>query len=68
MPAPASSPMPAALDHLARAEAAAPVADAVRLHRYLALIPDPRDPRGRLYPLVPLLSAAAASVPAVPLV
>jgi predicted transposase YbfD/YdcC len=54
--------MPTALDHLACAEAAAPVADAVRLHRYLALVPDPRDRRGRLYPLVPLLSAAAASV------
>jgi predicted transposase YbfD/YdcC len=54
--------MPAALEHLAHAEAAAPVADAVRLHHYLTLVPDPRDRRGRLYPLVPLLSAAAASV------
>ncbi|MGW2519614.1 transposase family protein [Streptomyces sp. NPDC001617] len=50
------------LDQLTRAEAAAPVADAVRLHHYLALVPDPRGRRGRLYPLVPLLSAAAASV------
>lgn len=54
--------MPSALEQLARAEAAAPVADAVRLHHYLALVPDPRGRRGRLYPLVPLLSAAAASV------
>ncbi|MET9915183.1 transposase family protein [Streptomyces sp. NPDC006476] len=54
--------MPCALDQLARAEAAAPVADAVRLHHYLTLVPDPRGRRGRLYPLVPLLSAAAASV------
>ncbi|MEU1306099.1 MULTISPECIES: ISAs1 family transposase [Streptomyces] len=54
--------MPCALDQLARAEAAASVADAVRLHHYLALVPDPRGRWGRLYPLVPLLSAAAASV------
>ncbi|MEV0695473.1 ISAs1 family transposase [Streptomyces sp. NPDC050388] len=54
--------MPCALDYLARAEAVAPVTDAVRLHHYLTLVPDPRDRRGRLYPLVPLLSAAAASV------
>ncbi|MCI0386745.1 ISAs1 family transposase [Streptomyces sp. CNQ085] len=54
--------MPAALDHLARAESAAPVAEAVDLHHYLALVPDPRDRRGRLYPLAPMLSAAAASV------
>ncbi|GHE14700.1 ISAs1 family transposase [Streptomyces alanosinicus] len=54
--------MPCVLDQLTRTEAAAPVADAVRLHHYLALVPDPRGRRGRLYPLVPLLSAAAASV------
>ncbi|MFJ8938801.1 ISAs1 family transposase [Streptomyces sp. NPDC102365] len=54
--------MPSALEQLARAEAAAPVADAVRLHHYLALVPDLRGRWGRLYPLVPLLSAAAASV------
>lgn len=62
MPAPTSPPAPCVLDQLTRAEAAAPVADAVRLHHYLALVPDPRGRRGRLYPLVPLLSAAAASV------
>lgn len=54
--------MPCALTGLARVEAAEPVADAVRLHYYLTLVPDPRDRRGRLYSLVPLLSAAAASV------
>ncbi|MBX9399422.1 ISAs1 family transposase [Streptomyces sp. TRM72054] len=54
--------MPAALEHLAQADAPAPVADAVRLRSFLDLLPDPRDRRGRLYPLGAVLCAAAASV------
>ncbi|MEU3253025.1 ISAs1 family transposase [Streptomyces sp. NPDC006997] len=54
--------MPSALEHLAHAEAPVPLCDAVDLHRFLAGVPDPRDARGRRYPLAALLSAAAASV------
>ncbi|MFY1676985.1 ISAs1 family transposase [Streptomyces sp. WMMC905] len=54
--------MPCALQHLAQAETPAPLGDAVDLRRFLAQVPDPRDARGRLYPLAALLSAAAASV------
>ncbi|WNI30786.1 hypothetical protein [Streptomyces sp. ITFR-6] len=58
--------MPAALEHLALAEGPAPLADAVDLHKFLALVPDPRDPRGRRYPLNALVSAVAAGVLAGP--
>ncbi|WP_326701504.1 ISAs1 family transposase [Streptomyces sp. NBC_01754] len=54
--------MPSALEHLAHAKAPAPLRDAVDLHRFLSGVPDPRDARGRRYPLAALLSAAAASV------
>lgn len=54
--------MPSALEHLARLPAPAPLADAVDLHRFLTLVPDPRDARGRRYPMTALLSAAAAGV------
>ncbi|MER6695332.1 transposase family protein, partial [Streptomyces minutiscleroticus] len=54
--------MSSALEHLARAPAPAPLADAVDLHRFLALVPDPRDARGRRYSMAALLSAAAAGV------
>ncbi|MEU9496884.1 hypothetical protein AB0D73_34605 [Streptomyces sp. NPDC048215] len=54
--------MPSALEHLARTSVLAPWADAVDLHRFLALVPDPWDPRGRRYPMAALVSAAAAAV------
>ncbi|MEV1083741.1 transposase family protein [Streptomyces sp. NPDC050211] len=50
--------MPAGLVDLASAAAPAPLADAVDLQRFLAHVPDPRDRRGRRYPL----AAAAAAV------
>lgn len=59
--------MPVALEHLVHTDALAPVPDAVRLLGYLVLLPDPRDRRGRRYPLGALLSAAAVSVLADPL-
>ncbi|MFD7283206.1 ISAs1 family transposase [Streptomyces sp. NPDC059862] len=54
--------MPAALEQLIRTHAPVPVADAVRLRVFLCCVPDPRDRRGRRYPLVALLPAAAAGV------
>ncbi|WP_331747902.1 ISAs1 family transposase [Streptomyces chartreusis] len=62
MPASASSPIPAALDQLAHADLPAPLAVASDLHCFLVDVPDPRDPRGRRYPLTALVTAAAASV------
>lgn len=54
--------MPAALEHLAQADAPAPVGDAVRLRDFFGLLPDPRDRRGCRYPFGALLCASAASV------
>jgi predicted transposase YbfD/YdcC len=54
--------MHAALEQLIRTHAPVPVAVAVRLRVFLCCVPDPRDRRGRRYPLVALLSAAAAGV------
>ncbi|MFE9453419.1 ISAs1 family transposase [Streptomyces sp. NPDC006739] len=62
MSAPQSSPLPAALEHLARVDGPAPVHDAARLLNFLELLPDPRGRRGRRYPLRALLGVAAASV------
>ncbi|MFF3850195.1 hypothetical protein [Streptomyces sp. NPDC002328] len=47
---------------MAQAGSAAPAIDAVRLRGFVNLLPDPRDRRGRRYPLSALLCAAAASV------
>ncbi|WP_338686574.1 ISAs1 family transposase [Streptomyces acidiscabies] len=54
--------MPCALERMARIPAPTPLADAADLHRFLALVPDPRNARGRRYPMTALLSAAAAGV------
>jgi hypothetical protein len=63
VPADPSSPIPAALTHLARTD---PVqlqdADAPHLLTYLAAVPDPRAARGRRHPLVAILGLAAAAV------
>lgn len=62
MPAPASSPIPTALDQLGWTAAPVPLADAVTLSGFLGLVPDPRGVRGRRYRLSALVAAAAASV------
>ncbi|MFE2533691.1 ISAs1 family transposase [Streptomyces sp. NPDC059371] len=54
--------MSCALDQLARANRTPPLAAAVDLFQFLAIVPDPRDPRGLRYPLAALLSAASAAV------
>src|SRR5512132_712484 len=63
MPADPSSPIPAALAHLAHAD---PLqlqdADAPHLLTYLAAVPDPRAARGRRHPLAAILGLAAAAV------
>jgi predicted transposase YbfD/YdcC len=63
VPATPSSPIPAALTHLAHTN---PVqlqdADAPHLLAYLAAVPDPRATRGRRHPLVAILAMAAAAV------
>jgi len=61
VPAEPSSSIPSALSHLADAE---PLdqAEAPDLLAYLALITDPRQPRGRRHPLVAILALAAAAV------
>jgi DDE_Tnp_1-associated len=63
VPAELSSPIPAALTHLARTD---PLqfqdADAPHLLTYLAAVPDPRAARGRRHPLVAILAMAAAAV------
>jgi len=62
VPASASSPIPSALGQLASADAPASLADAVDLRRFLIDVPDPRDRRGRVYPLGALLCTAGAAV------
>ena len=61
MPANSSSPIPAALTQLTRAE---PLQDAEPPHllAYLATVPDPRAARGRRHPLIAILGLAAAAV------
>ncbi|MEU5540104.1 ISAs1 family transposase [Streptomyces sp. NPDC020362] len=64
MPAPESSPISITLEHLAHAPSSAPLIDAAGLRPFLDAVPDPRDRRGRRYPLSALLAAAAAAVSA----
>ncbi|WP_079034944.1 transposase family protein [Streptomyces hirsutus] len=61
MPATASSPIPVVLDELAPAPALA-AGECPGLLFPLAQVSDPRDPRGRLHPLVGVLAIAAAAV------
>jgi DDE_Tnp_1-associated len=63
MPVPAdpSSPIPAALAHLAHADPLQP-AEPTHLLVYLAAVPDPRRGCGRRHPLVAILALAAAAV------
>jgi DDE_Tnp_1-associated/Transposase DDE domain len=63
VPADPSSPIPAALTHLAHADPPQlQDADAPHLLTYLAAVPDPRAVRGRRHPLVAILAMAAAAV------
>jgi hypothetical protein len=63
VPAERSSPIPAALTHLAHADPPQlQDADAPHLLTYLAAVPDPRAVRGRRHPLVAILAMAAAAV------
>jgi hypothetical protein len=57
-----SSPVPSGLGQLARAPSPRPLPDAVCLAHFLAGLPDPRDRRGRRFPLTAIVTAAAASV------
>ena len=61
MPADPSSPIPAALAHLAPADPLRP-AEAPTLPACLATIPDPRRGAGRRHPLACILALAAAAV------
>lgn len=54
--------MPSGLEELARIPSPQPLPDAVCLVRFLAGLPDPRDRRGRRFPLTALVAAAAAGV------
>lgn len=54
--------MPSGLEQLARTLSPQPLPDAVCLARFLAGLPDPRDRRGRRFPLTAIVTAAAASV------
>ncbi|MFB7560964.1 ISAs1 family transposase [Streptomyces brevispora] len=54
--------MPSGLGQLARSVGLAPLPGAVAVLPFLAALPDPRDRRGRRYPLPALIAAAAASV------
>lgn len=54
--------MPRGLEQLARTRLPQPLPDAVCLARFLSGLPDPRDRRGRRFPLVAVVSAAAAGV------
>ncbi|MEV5552004.1 ISAs1 family transposase, partial [Streptomyces sp. NPDC052309] len=54
--------MPSGLEQLARTLSPQPLPDAVCLARFLAGLPDPRDLRGRRFPLTAIVTAAAASV------
>lgn len=62
MPAVSSSPIPPGLEQLARTLCPQPLPDAVCLSRFLAALPDPRDHRGRRFPLLAMVTAAAAGV------
>ena len=63
MPADPSSPIPAALTHLAHTDPRElKDAEAPHLLAYLAAVPDPRATRGRRHPLVAILGLAAAAV------
>lgn len=61
MPADASSPIPPALDQL-RAHAPAAPGEIPGLLERLAVVPDPRDPRGVRHALVVVLAPAACAV------
>lgn len=52
--------MPSGLEQLARIPSPQPLPDSVCLVRFLAGLPDPRDRRGRRFPLTALVAAAAA--------
>ncbi|MEU6496886.1 ISAs1 family transposase [Streptomyces sp. NPDC046984] len=54
--------MPSDLEELARIPSPQPLPDAACLVRFLAGLPDPRDCRGRRFPLTALVAAAAAGV------
>ncbi|MFF8996368.1 ISAs1 family transposase [Streptomyces sp. NPDC014983] len=54
--------MPSGLEQLVRTSSPQPLPDAVCLVRFLAGLPDPRDRRGRRFPLTALVAAAAAGV------
>lgn len=54
--------MPSGLEQLARTLSPQPLPDAVCLAHFLAGLPDPRDRRGRRFPLTAIVTAAAASV------
>ncbi|GAA3503481.1 hypothetical protein GCM10019016_105910 [Streptomyces prasinosporus] len=54
--------MSSGLEELARIPSPQPLPDAVCLVRFLAGLPDPRDRRGRRFPLTALVAAAAAGV------
>ncbi|WP_033306989.1 transposase family protein [Streptomyces iakyrus] len=54
--------MPSGLEQLAHALSPQPLPDAVCRARFLAGLPDPRDRRGRRFPLTAIVTAAAASV------
>jgi DDE_Tnp_1-associated len=54
--------MPAGLEQLARTASPHPLPDAMCLAASLAALPDPRDRRGRRFPLVAIVTGAAASV------
>jgi predicted transposase YbfD/YdcC len=63
VPADPSSPIPAALTHLAHTDPRElKDAEAPHLLAYLAAVPDPRATRGRRHPLVAILGLAAAAV------
>ena len=65
MPAPSSSPISPALEQLQGVPAGDRVLPAGQwpgLLEYLALVPDPRDPRGVRHTLTSLLLAAVAAV------
>ncbi|MEU5092750.1 transposase family protein [Streptomyces sp. NPDC021356] len=57
-------PLPVAPEHLTHAPSPAPLIDAGRLRPFLDAVPDPRDHRGRRYPLSAPPAAAAAAVSA----
>ena len=64
MPAPASLPIPAALDQFTTLAPPDPVALAPRLHDVLAELVDPRKPRGVRHRLVVVITVAVCAVAA----